>query len=78
LIFVGLLAPLETLGWWAGWYSDEVDTDSSSTLASVSADEAAISNHQPSRYLIYLDGVSQFREAYTPDVVEFLQTLPLK
>ncbi|WP_421654544.1 hypothetical protein [Leptothermofonsia sp. ETS-13] len=25
VIFAGLLAPLEALGWWAGWYGDEID-----------------------------------------------------
>ena len=26
MVVAGLIAPLETLGWWAGWYDDEVDT----------------------------------------------------
>lgn len=25
LLVTGALAPLETLGWWAGWYGDPVD-----------------------------------------------------
>lgn len=28
IVFAGFLAPLEALGWWAGWYGDGVDTRS--------------------------------------------------
>jgi predicted Abi (CAAX) family protease len=72
LIFAGLLAPLETLGWWAGWYGDEVDTDRISTVPSPSFNQDASS---VSRYVIYLDGVGQSGEAYTPDVVDFIEAL---
>jgi predicted Abi (CAAX) family protease len=71
LIFAGLLAPLETLGWWAGWYGDEVETRSSSTSVTNQSDSESL----PSRYVVYLDGVGQSGEAYTPDVVDFLTAL---
>lgn len=79
LIFAGLLAPLETLGWWAGWFGDEVDTTQMTSQMAVSA--ATQSPDSPpdsppvSRYVIYLDGVGQSGEAYTPDVEDFLTVL---
>ncbi|MBV9390056.1 MAG: hypothetical protein JOZ78_26835 [Chroococcidiopsidaceae cyanobacterium CP_BM_ER_R8_30] len=75
LIFAGLLAPLEALGWWAGWYGEGVDTRFVSTLPSMPASQSRISGNYPSRYVVYLDGVGQSGEAYTPDVVDFLQAL---
>jgi predicted Abi (CAAX) family protease len=74
VIFAGLLAPFETLGWWAGWFGDEVDTSQAvmtrPAIEAVSGGETAID-----RYVIYLDGVGQSGEAYTPDVEEFLAAL---
>jgi predicted Abi (CAAX) family protease len=72
LIFSGLLAPLETLGWWAGWFGDEVETTSIPTPP-VSPPPSSIA--APSRYVVYLDGVGQSGEAYTPDVEDFLVAL---
>ncbi|ARV59140.1 CAAX protease [Nostocales cyanobacterium HT-58-2] len=70
IIFAGLLAPLEALGWWAGWYNDDLDTHNSATVP-----PARQSNQPIARYTVYLDGVGQSGEAYTPDVVEFIQAL---
>lgn len=67
----GLLAPLETLGWWAGWYSDEVDTaENVGQLA-----EPVAENQSITRYVIYLDGISQSSATYLPDVEAFLDAL---
>lgn len=71
LAFAGLLAPLETLGWWAGWYADEVNT-------SVNVGELAEPITDPrhiSRYIIYLDGIGQSTAEYLPDVEDFLDAL---
>lgn len=72
IVFAGILAPLETLGWWAGWYGDELNTASAPTTTTHS-----LANQQPevSRYVIYLDGIGQSGEEYTPDVEEFLTAL---
>ncbi|MBF2004946.1 MAG: CAAX protease [Chlorogloeopsis fritschii C42_A2020_084] len=71
LVFAGLLAPLETLGWWAGWYDDEVNTTiNTGTLAEPVADSRNIS-----RYVIYLDGICQSSSEYLPDIEDFLDTL---
>ncbi|MFQ4137347.1 CAAX protease [Nodosilinea sp. PGN35] len=71
LVVAGLLAPLETLGWWAGWYDDEVNT-------TVNAGELAdplVDPSQVSRYLVYLDGIGISSFEYLPDIEEFLDTL---
>ena len=72
IIFAGLLAPFETLGWWAGWFGDEVDTTQTPVRANSSQPDTT---DLPSRYVIYLDGVGQSGEAYTPDVEDFLTAL---
>jgi predicted Abi (CAAX) family protease len=67
LVFAGILAPLESLGWWAGWYGDALDTATQSTAAEPP---------QPvDRYVVYLDGVAQSGDEYTPDIEEFLAAL---
>ncbi|PSB23645.1 CAAX protease [Stenomitos frigidus] len=71
VVFAGMLAPLETLGWWAGWYGDDVDTSQTAVnVAKASPSDASIS-----RYVVYLDGVGQSGETYTPDVMAFLNAL---
>ena len=71
IIVAGLLAPLETLGWWAGWYDDEVNTiDNAGKLAEPVADYQKIS-----RYIVYLDGIGKSSFEYLPDIEEFLNTL---
>ncbi len=71
VVFAGMLAPLETLGWWAGWYGDDLDT--SQTAGDDTAIGAAIASSNPiSRYIVYLDGIGQSGDKYTPDIVDFL------
>ena len=73
VVIAAFLAPLETLGWWAGWYGDAVDHGhASATPAAVPAQSPA---DTPSRYVVYLDGISQSSAAYTPDVEAFLDAL---
>ncbi len=86
-LVAALLAPLEALGWWAGWYGDPV-----ATIAEQTSDRAASSqeNHPQaidqeraitpvspySRYIIYLDGIGQgSAQQYLPDVEDFLAAL---
>ncbi|MGB6013730.1 MAG: CAAX protease [Nodosilinea sp.] len=73
LVVAGLLAPLETLGWWAGWYDDEINsTVNAGELAEPIADPG-----QVSRYIVYLDGIGISSFEYLPDIEEFLDTLAL-
>jgi predicted Abi (CAAX) family protease len=71
IVIAGLLAPLETLGWWAGWYNDEVDT----TLNAGELAEPVDDPKSISRYLVYLDGIGISGFEYLPDIEEFLNEL---
>ncbi|MBV8170686.1 MAG: hypothetical protein JO219_02015 [Candidatus Eremiobacteraeota bacterium] len=66
-LVAALLAPLETLGWWAGWYGDDIAPNA----AHIAGPGAA----GISRYMIYLDGIGQSSSQYTPDVENFLDAL---
>src|SRR5215469_16069295 len=68
VLVAAILAPLETLGWWAGWYGDQVGSDAAPS--SRRSNGAGIS-----RYMIYLDGIGQSSSSYTPDVETFLDAL---
>ncbi len=71
LVVAGLLAPLETLGWWAGWYDDDVNTTvNAGDIAEFVADPSQIN-----RYVVYLDGIGISSFEYLPDIEEFLDTL---
>jgi len=67
----GLLAPVEALGWWAGWYGDEIQT------LDLQADDPADQPPQrgPDRYVVYLDGIGQSTNQYQPSVARFLTEL---
>ncbi|NJL46440.1 MAG: CAAX protease [Leptolyngbyaceae cyanobacterium SM2_5_2] len=71
LVVAGLLAPLETLGWWAGWYDDEINT----TVNAGELAQPALADQRFSRYVVYLDGIGKSNFEYLPDIEEFLDTL---
>jgi len=71
LIAAALLAPLEALGWWAGWYGDSLDTTPNSSAKS----QPTSQQNAVTRYVIYLDGIGQSTFDYLPDIQEFLDTL---
>ncbi|GAA6619964.1 hypothetical protein [Scytonema sp. NUACC26] len=70
LVFAGILAPLESLGWWAGWYNDDLDTAPASSDLAQSTSRKSVN-----RYVVYLDGIGQSGEEYTPDIEDFLRAL---
>ncbi|HEY5096299.1 MAG TPA: hypothetical protein VII69_14395 [Candidatus Eremiobacteraceae bacterium] len=77
VIAAGLLAPLETLGWWAGWYGDEIKPTPEARRNLDSRGDGKFS-----RFVVYLDGIGQSSGKYTPDVETFLDafapTLPAR
>lgn len=80
IVFAGFLAPLESLGWWAGWYGDDLDTEGTTGGARASRPDSegtrnASGPPHPARYLVYLDGIGQSGQEYTPDVETFLRAL---
>lgn len=74
LLFTGLLAllflsaavaPLESLGWYAGWFGEKEETDESTRAAPLADDEAA---PDPSdHYLVYLSGIGAIAANSIPD-----------
>lgn len=76
IVFAGILAPLEALGWWAGWYGDDLDTNAVGAIDASTAVTAPMPTDQKiARYVVYLDGIGQSGEEYTPDVEDFLTAL---
>ena len=71
IIFAAFLSPLEALGWWAGWYGDQVDTN----LDPGTLEEPLPPETKVVRYVIYLDGIAQAESRYFPDVEQFLDEL---
>lgn len=69
VIVAGLIAPLQSLGWWAGWYGDQIKPAPGPPAKGGRARSAV------SRYVVYLDGVGQSSSKYTPDVETFLDAL---
>ncbi|MGC1310230.1 MAG: hypothetical protein WA885_23620 [Phormidesmis sp.] len=82
LLLAGLLSPFEALGWWAGWYGDGIETHIAckvpaqlSASAAKSSEAVKAETVLPSRYVIYLDGISQSCVDYPVRVQNFLDTL---
>jgi len=69
IIIAAMLAPLETLGWWAGWYGDEIKPTPEAQKSGKADDQKV------SRYIVYMDGIGQSSGKYTPDVETFLDAL---
>ena len=66
LLILGVMAPLESLGWYAGWVGEKVDK--SDTLAALSEVEAT---KQPlpdevAHYIVYLSGIGSFTGSSIP------------
>lgn len=79
LLIAGLLSPFEALGWWAGWYGDGIETHITYKLpeylsAANAKQKRAPKTQTPSRYIIYLDGISQSCADYPARVQNFLDT----
>lgn len=67
-----LLAPMEALGWWAGWFGEGLDEP----------DEAAVvdyhvvrSGKQPRQFVVYLDGIAKAAHRNYDDVQGLLDGL---
>jgi len=64
-IFLALLAPFESLGWWAGWTRRTVEReligerdDTKPTLSVERYDSEVAAESQPQHYLVYLRGIA--------------------
>jgi hypothetical protein len=67
IILMGVLAPLETFGWWAGWYADKL-ADKPLPLAAPKAERK--------HYVVYLTGIGGIApEQHAPREEVFLERL---
>ena len=68
-MIAGALAPLETLGWWAGWYGDEVDAAEALAEADTERAREAIypaferDDREYARFIVYLSGIQSVSDA---------------
>lgn len=72
LVVGAMLAPLEALGWWAGWYGDDADTLSTPGL---NVEPSTPGGEPPQRFIVYLDGINQVTATYLPTVARYLDQL---
>lgn len=72
LLLCALLAPLESLGWWAGWYGVPADAAAGEPAAAEHHDAPAPAPH----YLVFLSGIGAISgQALPPDELDFLDAL---
>ncbi|TVQ09368.1 MAG: CAAX protease [Leptolyngbya sp. DLM2.Bin27] len=69
LVVGAMLAPLEALGWWAGWYGDDESPPAPPPSPPGHVDLAA------KRFIVYLDGINQATATYLPTVARYLDQL---
>ncbi|MEB3200349.1 MAG: hypothetical protein VKK62_07470 [Synechococcaceae cyanobacterium] len=70
-LLAAFLAPLESLGWWAGWFGEELRPPLAlGDLARPLADERAVRC-----WVVYLDGIGQASDQALPEGEDFLRRL---
>jgi hypothetical protein len=70
-LIAALLAPLEALGWWAGWVGDAEER-----APSLGALAAPVGAGRPvRRWVVYLDGIGQASQQALPEGEDFLRRL---
>lgn len=75
LLFAGAFAPLETLGWWAGWYGDRADEESTEPSAEAGR-RVGDAPERPERFVVYLSGIDSVSDEPVPRrQVRFLEDL---
>lgn len=75
LLISGALAPLETLGWWVGWFGVAPEQELATPTANTPSAEAAAKT-PAGHYLIFLAGIdSVSEESYAPHEVQFVKRL---
>ena len=75
VVVAGFLAPLETLGWWAGWYGDDISLRGETEQSSGGDAGKGARTGKIKHYVVYLDGIAQSSSQYTPDIETFLDAL---
>jgi len=78
LLIALLTAPLETLGWWAGWYGDSVETaveeDDTAPYRTFGPKGDAAQPH----FIVFLDGIAKVGDVNYDDVQASLDELAMR
>ena len=72
LVVAMLLAPVEALGWWAGWYGEGL---AQPEQGDASAYVEAGSSHKATHYVVFLDGIAKIGPQNYDDVQALLDRL---
>jgi len=68
VLIIGFFAPLEAMGWWAGWFGEEMGpADNIGQLATTA------STDRIHRWVVYLDGIGQSSLEAQPEGEDFLR-----
>ena len=74
LLIVGVLAPLEALGWWAGWFVAEVGVEDPDVIPEVAKDAKDADDGR--HFVVFLSGIhSVSGESYASREITFLHAL---
>jgi hypothetical protein len=74
LLLLWALAPLESLGWWAGWFGEQAANDDERVDGAVDASSAQ--STPPAHFLVYLSGIGAISGTSVPaEELPFLQAL---
>ena len=82
-LFTAVFAPLESLGWWAGWYGEEiagnpvVDATTETTHSADDADNLQLrQTNLPKHFIVYLSGIGAITgSSILPEELPFLDAL---
>ncbi len=79
LLILGVMAPLESLGWYAGWIGEQVDeADTLDALSEVAAAKKPLPEEMD-HYIVYLSGIGSFTGSSIPmEEPPFLEALQKK
>lgn len=69
-LMFGLLAPVEALAWWAGWFKDSSAINPENKIK-----KSFQKNRNIKRYIIFLNGIGQVNHDYEPETKLFLSKL---
>ena len=79
LLVAMLTAPLETLGWWAGWYGDTGETTRPKASEAAPYRTFGHFNHDADRhFIVFLDGIAKVGDVNYDDVQATLDVLARK
>jgi hypothetical protein len=76
LVVVLVIAPFESLKWWAGWVTEDAETSRDSTAAMAVGPTSAAHGVQPDQYVIFLPGVGTMGtevDSWEQSLVDLLQ-----